>query len=120
MSQNTVFIEGYQIEASIGVFEWEKEISQNLRFDLQLQCDFTAASTSDNIEDTVDYGAVCQSIDEVVNSQHFNLLEYLAESVATTLFSLFAVQQLTLRISKPGAVSGAMSVGVQIERSREG
>jgi dihydroneopterin aldolase len=116
MSKSIVFIERYQVEASIGVFAWEKKIAQTLLFDLQLQCDFSVASVSDDVKDAVDYGAVCESIDLVVSSRHFELLESLAEAVSDRIFSLFPVQNIILRISKPGAVPGAENVGVQIER----
>lgn len=119
MNQSTVIIEHYEVDASIGVFEWEKKIPQRLIFDLELSGDFSAASVTDILEDAIDYAAVCKAINTVVSSRHFNLLESLAENVVDKLFSLFPVQNLTLTINKPGAVPRAESVGVKIIRFRK-
>ncbi|WP_156491448.1 dihydroneopterin aldolase, partial [Oleiphilus sp. HI0123] len=65
-----VLIEKLEIDASIGVFEWEKQIKQTLLFDLALVCDFSAAAESDAIEDAIDYVAVCQEIERITLAKH--------------------------------------------------
>lgn len=114
-----VLIEKLEIDASIGVFEWEKQIKQTLLFDLALVCDFSAAAESDAIEDAIDYVAVCQEIERITLAKHHQLLEYLADKIAASLFNSFAISAIELKISKPGAVPNTRSVGVRVKRTRE-
>lgn len=116
--QDWVFVEQYQAEASIGVFEWEKRQRQSLYFDLELQLDFERASQTDDIADALSYVDVCQCIDELIARQHYHLLETLAERLSELIFERYQVSRLTLSIHKPGAVPKARSVGVKIIRER--
>jgi len=113
---DAVLVEGFEVEASIGVFDWEKEILQKLIFDLTLYCDFSAASESDAIEDAINYVAVCNIIEEVTLEQHHQLLEALAEKLAKKLLSCFSIDSILLSIRKPGAVPKAKQVGVRVFR----
>ncbi len=115
-NRDEVIIKGLTLEASIGVYDWEKQIKQTLEFDITLMTDFSKASCSDAIEDAIDYAAVCQRVEEIVNSQHYQLLEYLAEKLSTALLTEFQVSKLCLSIMKPGAVPKARNVGVSITR----
>ena len=118
MNSDTVLIESYEVEASIGVFDWEKEVKQRLVFDLELFGDFSKACQSDDIDDAVDYTAVCAEIDETINQGHFELLEALAEKIAQHILAKFPLESLVLSIRKPGAVPEAKSVGFRIQRGQ--
>lgn len=113
-----VFVQSLGVEASIGVYDWEKQIKQKLLFDLELSCNLIEAGISDNVDDTVCYATVCESITKLTQSQHFELLEALAEQICSTLLTQFPIDAITLRIHKPGAVPEAQSVGIQISRHR--
>ena len=113
-----VFIEGLEIDALIGIYDWERRIRQTLRFDLEMGFDNRKPAASDNIEDTLNYKAVSRRLVEVVSQSDFGLVETLAERCAEIVLSEFNVQWLRLKLSKPGAVRGARAVGVIIERSK--
>jgi len=119
MNLDTVLIESYEVEASIGVFDWEKEVKQRLLFDLKLFGDFSQACQTDDINDAVNYAAVCLEIDVIVNCQHYELLEFLAEKISHHLLNEFPLDSLELCIRKPGAVPRAANVGVQITRGKK-
>ena len=53
-----VFIKELCIETVIGIYDWERKIKQFVCIDLELGTDITDASSSDVINDTVDYKAV--------------------------------------------------------------
>ena len=114
-----VFIEGLEIEALIGIYDWERRIRQPLVFDLEMAFDNRVPAASDDIAHTLDYKAVSTRIREIVSASDFGLVETLAERVAALVLAEFPVQRLRLKLSKPGAVRGARSVGVMIERPRE-
>lgn len=120
MSDDVVFVQGLQLEASIGVFDWEKTIRQRLTVDLELYTDFSAAAQSDALADAVDYAAVCECIQSVIQQDHYQLLERLADAIVRTLFDQFNVAHIVLRIHKPGAIPGTDSVGVMVDRCRDG
>jgi 7,8-dihydroneopterin aldolase/epimerase/oxygenase len=118
MNNDVVFVQGLQLDASVGVFDWEKQIRQRLRFDLELYTDFSAAAQSDAIADAVDYAAVCERIQNVISLDHYQLLERLAETIIRALFEQFRVERIVLSLHKPGAVPGTDSVGVKVDRWR--
>ena len=113
-----VFIEGLEIEALIGIYDWERRIRQTLVFDLEMGFDNRTPAASDNIEHTLNYKAVSKRLIEFVAASDFGLVETLAERCAAIVLEEFDVQWLRLKLSKPGAVRGARAVGVIIERSR--
>ncbi|RNF82893.1 dihydroneopterin aldolase [Montanilutibacter psychrotolerans] len=113
-----VFIEALQIDALIGIYDWERRIRQTLVFDIEMAFDNRIPAATDAIEDTLNYKAVSKRVIEVVSQSGFGLVETLAERVAAVIIDEFGVQHVKLKLSKPGAVRGARAVGVMIERSR--
>jgi dihydroneopterin aldolase len=112
-----VFIEGLEIDALIGIYDWERRIRQTLRFDLEMGFDNRRPAASDDIADTLNYKAVSKRIEQFVRESDFGLVETLAERIAEIVLREFKVEWLRLTLSKPGAVRGARAVGVIIERS---
>ena len=53
MSTDKVFIEGLEIEALIGIYDWERRIRQPLVFDLEMAFDNRKPAASDAIADTL-------------------------------------------------------------------
>ena len=113
-----VFIEGLEIEALIGIYDWERRIRQPLVFDLEMAFDNRGPAASDAIADTLDYKAVSKRLIEFVSASSFQLVESLAEQCALLVLREFGVEWLRLKLRKPGAVRGARAVGVEIERTR--
>ena len=113
-----VFIDGLEIETLIGIYDWERRIRQPLRFDLEMEFDNRVPAASDAIGDTLDYKAVSKRLVQYVSESSFGLVETLAERCAALVIEEFGVACVRLRLSKPGAVRGALAVGVRIERRR--
>jgi dihydroneopterin aldolase len=119
MNLDRVFIEDLRIQTVIGIFDWEREITQTVSLDLQMAFDITAAGKSDDIADTLDYKAVSKRLIHFVESSEFQLVEALAEHCANIVLTEFPVTWVQLKLSKPGAVRGSSAVGVIIERSAQ-
>ena len=113
-----VFIEGLEIEALIGIYDWERRIRQPLLFDLEMAFDNRVPAARDDIALTLDYKAVSKRLIEYVTASEFGLVETLAERCAEIVMNEFKVERVRLKLSKPGAVRGARAVGVFIERAR--
>jgi len=113
-----VFIEALEIDALIGIYDWERRIRQTLVFDLEMGFDNRVPAASDDIAHTLDYKAVSKRLAEYVSQSGFGLVETLAERCAEIVMNEFKVDWVRLKLSKPGAVRGARAVGVIIERAR--
>ena len=120
MPKDIVFIEDLRIQTVIGIFDWEREITQTVSLDLQMAFDIDRAGKSDNIADTLDYKAVSKRLIQFVEASEFQLVEALAEHCASIVLGEFPVSWLKLKLSKPGAVRGSSAVGVIIERGSGG
>jgi dihydroneopterin aldolase len=115
-ARDIVFIEDLRIQTVIGVFDWEREITQTVSLDLQMAFDISHAAKSDDIADTLDYKAVSKRLIQFVEASEFQLVEALAEECANIVLTEFPVDWVHLKLSKPGAVRGSSAVGVIIER----
>ena len=112
-----VFIENLKFQASIGVWEWEARIKQNLIVDLWLGTDIKVAAETDQLEYAVNYKSVSIRISELINSRHYKLIETVAEEIASTVLSEFDVTWCKVKVSKPRAVENSKNVGIIIERT---
>lgn len=111
-----VFIKGLKAVSVIGCYDWERDIRQTLVIDLELTAGFARAAHSDDLEDALDYAAISQRIIAICDQSRFQLLEALAEHLATLLLAEFSIAGLVITITKPGAVTEADGVGVVIRR----
>ena len=113
-----VFVRDLEIVASIGVFEHEKRYEQRILLSAELAVRDDYDGVSDRLEDVLDYSALVEGIALLVQQEHVNLLETLAERIARHCLSDRRVESVRVRIEKPDALPMCRSVGVEIERSR--
>ena len=111
-----VYIRNLTIDTIIGINDWEREVRQTVSLDLEMATDIRRAADSDDIADTIDYKRVAKRLIAFVEGTEFLLVETMAERVSDIIREEFGVTWLRLRVSKPGAVTGATDVGVVIER----
>jgi len=115
-----VIIEGLQVDAVIGVFDWERQILQPVIVDLELGCDICRAAQTDNIEDAVNYKAVCDLISDLIIDTKAQLIERLAVLICDKILAEYsAVQQIKVTVRKPTAITNTTAVGICIERNRD-
>ena len=57
-----VFISDLDIDTVIGIYDWEREIRQTVRLNLEMNADVRRAALTDSIEDTLDYKAVSKRL----------------------------------------------------------
>lgn len=113
---DSVLIEGLAVETVIGVYDWERDVTQQILVDLDMAWDNRAPGQSDDVADALDYAAVSERVARCLRELKPQLLERAAEVLADLLMKEFGVGQLTLTLRKLGAVPAARSVGVRIER----
>lgn len=115
---DSILIEGLAVEAVIGVYDWEREVRQSLRVDLDMAWDIRPAASSDDVGLALDYAAVSEFVEAFFASCQPALLETAAEQLAASLMERFAIAGLQLTLWKPGAVPAARQVGVRIRRGQ--
>jgi dihydroneopterin aldolase len=114
-------LRGLRVVGRIGVLDHEREHDQPLEVDLDLDVDLGAAGASDDLTDTVDYGAVCTTVAATVVEGHVALLEHLAARVAGAVLGLddrIAAVDLTIRKLRPPVPLDLATSGVRIVRTR--
>ena len=111
-----VFIEQLSVITTIGVYDWEQTIEQKLVFDIEMGWDNRKSAKSDDVNDCLSYADISETVIAHVEGQRFALVERVAEEVAELLLKKFNSPWVRIKLSKPGAVARAASVGVIIER----
>jgi dihydroneopterin aldolase len=114
-------LRGLGLVGIVGVLPEERTRAQPLEVDLDLVVDMTAAGASDALEDTVDYGAVCDTVAGVVADAQPQLLERLAVVLAeAVLDSDPRIQEVELAVRKlrPPVPHVLASSGARVVRGR--
>ena len=104
----------------IGVNDSEREKPQDILINITMFADLHVAGGSDSIEDTVNYRTVAKKAMAHAETAKRFTVEALAADIARICLDEPAVKRVRVRIEKPGAVRFSGSVGVEIERGREG
>jgi dihydroneopterin aldolase len=101
-----------------GALPEERSRPQPFEVDVELEVDLRAAGASDDLEDTVDYGAVCEAVARVVSSESFQLLERLASRIADMCLADPRVQCASVEVRKlhPPVRTAVAYTAVRVER----
>src|SRR4051794_17038405 len=101
-----------------GVLPEEQIRAQPFEVDVELSVDVSAAGSSDNLDETVDYGAVCDAVRRVVASESYRLLERLASRIAEICRSDPRVVGVVVEVRKlhPPVNALVNYVAVRVER----
>ncbi len=111
-----IFLRGLEVNAVIGIYDWEREIKQTLVFDIEMANDIKRAAETDDISYALDYKTVSERIVEFVEQSEFFLVETLIEELAKVLRQEFSIPWIKIMLNKRGAISRAKDVGIIIER----
>jgi dihydroneopterin aldolase len=97
----SVEVSGLSLYTHHGVSDAEQEVGQRLVFDLRLDVGECDATLTDRLEDTTDYGAVCQTVALVAQQRSYRTLERLCAAVADRLLGDFEAESVWVKASKP-------------------
>jgi FolB domain-containing protein len=103
----------------VGIKPEERVKAQDILINLVLAVDCRPAGASDDIADAVNYRTVTKDIIALVEASSFHTVEKLATELARLVVTRHPVDEVTVRIEKPGALRFARSVGVTLTRRRE-
>jgi len=116
INMDRIFIKDLMTRCVIGTNDWERELKQDVIFNIELEIDLAPAARSDNIEDTINYKKLKQRILAMVEDSEFYLIEKLADEVAGICLEDKRVKAVVVSVDKPGALRYSRSVGVKIRR----
>jgi len=113
-----IVISGLREMGVHGVLPEEQVRPQPFEIDIELSVDVSAAGASDDLDDTVDYGAVCDAVGRVVASEQYRLLERLASRIAEVCRADPRVVGAIVEVRKlhPPVRAMVNYVGVRVER----
>lgn len=115
---DTIEIHDLLLRAIVGINPDERVNRQDVLLNLCLEVDLRPAARSDDIGDAVNYRSIAKDVIEFVEQSQFNLVEALAEAVASLCLRDERVTRVRINVQKPGALRFAKSVGITIERTR--
>ena len=98
-----IALRGLLVRGHHGVFEYERAEGQDFVVDVTLDVDTSTAAASDDLADTVDYGALALTIAGIVSGEPVNLLETLAGRIATACLAEPRVESVEVTVHKPAA-----------------
>ena len=96
-----ILINNLIIHASVGVYEHEKQNKQKIIVNVELLLSNDSEPKHDNLVSTQDYSQFRKCLIDIIQSQHFQLLELLVEKIHSTLMINSYVIGAKVNISKP-------------------
>ncbi len=95
-----------QFQGRHGVYDHELLTPQAFEVDVELRLSLQPAGVDDDLSRTVDYSKVYEAVRQIVESTSFRLLEALAEAISHELLADFEVNEVGVRVRKPGVKLG--------------
>jgi dihydroneopterin aldolase len=115
-----VFVRDLVLQAEIGVHRHERRQRQPVRVNIDLTVQEDLRPLEDRLENVVDYETLVDGVRTIVAAGHINLVETLAERIAGLALADARVVSTRVRVEKLEILPDAESVGVEIERRRQG
>ncbi len=116
----TIEISGLSLFTNVGVTAAEREVGQRLLLDLRLDVGECDATVTDRIEDTVDYGQVCELANLVAHQRSYRTLERLCAAIADRLLEQYKATAVWVKAAKPEPPLPLPVTEVSVEVWREG
>lgn len=118
---DTIALKGMVFYGYHGVLPEERSLGQRFVVDVEVETDLRKAGASDQLEHTINYSKLFQAAKEVIEGEHKNLLEAVAESIAAKVLRSLPIAAVRVRVSKAAPpIRGAVleDASVTIHRSQ--
>ena len=118
-SSDRIVLNGLTFYGYHGVNPEEQQQGQRFVVDLALSIDLEPAGAADDLSQTINYAQVYRLVRDVVEGPTCNLIEAVAERIATTILDQTSAQTVWVRVTKPWApVKGMVAGEVAVEITR--
>jgi len=114
-------LRGLRALGTHGVLAEERSRPQPFEIDLDVVADLAVAAETDDLSQTVDYGALAAQVVRVVAGERCDLLERLAARIAETVLAdrRVAIVTVSVRKLRPSVPVDLASAGVRVTRGRD-
>ena len=113
-----IFLNDFTLQANVGVYKHEKEKTQPIKINVIAKVRNPKRINDNNLQSVVCYNQISKKIKKIIKSGHTILLEKLAEKIIQECFKNKRIETIKIRLEKPEAIEGAISAGIEVERSR--
>jgi len=115
-------LRGLKVRGHHGVFDHERRDGQDFLVDVTVWMDLGRAALSDDLADSLDYGALAQRAAHIVSGPARNLIETVAGEIADDVMRDDRVRTVEVSVHKPAAPIPLTfdDVAVVVRRSRPG
>ena len=102
-----------------GVYDHEAKNGQDFFVDLEIHLDLSRASVSDDLADTIDYGALADIVVEEITGERVQLIEGLAGRIADRIKSRHPeISNIAVTVHKPKAPISAQASDISVTITR--
>jgi len=115
---DSIFIHDLRIATRIGVYDWERQLPQTVRVDIELGLPSEKVFRSGDFADALDYSAVVRRLQAFAADHPHQLLERFAQAIADIVLGEFGSPWVKVRVAKLAPVQGVKELGVAIERRK--
>ena len=116
--EKKILIKELILDLKLGYYDFEKEKSQKVKFNLEVDYEDKKPTSDDDIKSIVNYGKLVKLVKKLTKNKHYNFLETLAEDVFDVLFKDKRIGKIMLQIEKLEILKDCTSVGIQVTKKR--
>jgi 7,8-dihydroneopterin aldolase/epimerase/oxygenase len=114
-----IIIKGLKVATIVGVYEHEKHTKQNIVIDIVLFYPLKKSAISTDINDTLDYKKIADTITHFIQTNNFLLIETIAEQSAKLLLKKYKAKKVKICVHKPNIIKNVHDVMVKITRKQK-
>ncbi len=114
-----ILVRDLRCRGIVGILPHERTTPQEIVVNLVLHADTRPAADSGDIAAAVDYDRVSRGVVALVEASDFQLVERLADRIATLCLEQPLVERVEVTVEKPEALPFTKTVGVSVDRTRD-
>ena len=103
MTADQIVLTGIVGRGHHGVYAFERDEGQDFVVDVVATMDLSSAAVSDDLNETIDYSALATAVVADIERDPVNLIEKLADRIATTCLRDPRITTVTVTVHKPQA-----------------
>ena len=112
----SLFVKNWKRGVDIGILPHEQGVLQPLCFDIEVHISGASTPSRDEIDAVVDYDYLRTSVDQILDSRRYNLLETLASEILDGCLAPPEVIGASVSISKLAVIDGEGKIGCIFSR----
>ena len=113
-----VVIKNLVLNIFIGIHNFEKKKKQRVRFNIEVITDPNVKPDNKDLSTILNYEEIVNKIKLLVNKQHHELIEDLAENIFKIIFHYKLVKKANIKIEKLDILKNSESVGIEFSKLR--